>query len=90
MKQPATTASTQIRAGTHATTVMPTGNYSSPPFWLGCAADQDSLDAEINKLRDDIKVKTARLCEMEGKTDKVSSFFLTPSKPSELLRTENL
>ena len=85
MKQPAATASAQLRVGDRPRGLV----VFFVHFWSFCVADQDGLDAEINTLRDSIKLKTARLCEMEGKADKVSSFFLSPTKPSDLLKTEN-
>ncbi len=47
--------------------------------------DQHKLDTEINKLRDDLKVKLKRLNDLEG-TDNtaVESFFLKPMNMNEL------
>jgi len=51
--------------------------------------EQHILDEEINKLRDQLKVKTSKLNEIEERTDNTQPFYLKPSKMDELFRTQN-
>jgi len=46
--------------------------------------DQRTLDEEINKLRDQLKVKTSKLSEIEGTEDSTKPFFLKPTSVSSL------
>ena len=72
----------------HTQLSSPLSRLSFTSEYAPSVADQDGLDAEINALRDSIKLKTARLCEMEGKKDAVSGYFLSPTKPSDLVRND--